>query len=44
MQAAVVTRFGDPDVLTLTELPDPVPGPRQVAIDVSHAAIGLVDV
>jgi NADPH2:quinone reductase len=44
MHAAVVTRFGEPDVFELTELPDPVPGPGQVAIDVSHAAVGLVDV
>ena len=43
MRAAVVTRFGDPGVFELTELPDPVPGPGQVAIDVSHAAVGLVD-
>jgi NADPH2:quinone reductase len=44
MQAAVVTRFGEPGVFELTELPDPVPGPGQVAIDVSHAAVGLIDV
>jgi NADPH2:quinone reductase len=44
MHAAVVTRFGDPGVFELTELPDPIPGPGQVAIDVSHAAVGLVDV
>ena len=44
MHAAVVTRFGEPGVFELTELPDPVPGPGQVAIDVSHAAVGLVDV
>ncbi|MFY1668848.1 quinone oxidoreductase family protein [Plantactinospora sp. WMMB334] len=44
MRAAVVTRFGDPEVFELTELPDPVPGPGQVAIDVSHAAVGLIDV
>lgn len=44
MHAAVVTRFGDPEVFQLTELPDPVPGPGQVAIDVSHAAVGLIDV
>jgi len=43
MHAAVVTRFGDPEVFELTELPDPVPGPGQVAIDVSHAAVGLID-
>jgi NADPH2:quinone reductase len=44
MHAAVVQRFGDPEVFELTELPDPVPGPGQVAIDVSHAAVGLIDV
>jgi NADPH2:quinone reductase len=44
MHAAVVTRFGEPGVFELTELPDPVPGPGQLAIDVTHAAVGLVDV
>ncbi|MDT7564540.1 MAG: hypothetical protein QOD82_1787 [Pseudonocardiales bacterium] len=44
MQAAVVTRFGEPGVFELTELPDPVPAPGQVAIDVSHAPVGLIDV
>lgn len=44
MQAVQVTRFGDPSVLTVAELPDPTPGPGQVAIDVTHAAVGLIDV
>jgi NADPH2:quinone reductase len=44
MHAAVVTEFGAPEVFALRELPDPQPGPGQVAIDVSHAAVGLVDV
>lgn len=44
VHAAVVTRFGDAGVFELIELPDPVPGPGQVAIDVSHAAVGLIDV
>jgi NADPH2:quinone reductase len=35
--------FGGPDVLEPVELPDPVPGPGQMTIDVSHAAVGLVD-
>ncbi|MGJ6969958.1 quinone oxidoreductase family protein [Streptosporangium sp. G11] len=44
MQAVHVTRFGDPAVLKLiTDLADPVPGPGEVAIDVSHAAVGLID-
>ena len=44
MRAAVVTRFGGPEVFELTELPDPVPGPGQVAIDVTYAAVGLIDI
>src|SRR5215470_2620480 len=44
MRAAVVTRFGGPEVFELAELPDPVPGPGQVAIDVTYAAVGLVDI
>jgi hypothetical protein len=44
MRAAVVTRFGGPEVFELTELPDPVPGPGQVAIDVTYAVVGLVDI
>lgn len=44
MRAAVVMGFGEPDVLEVTELPDPAPGPGEVAIDVSHAAVGLIDV
>jgi hypothetical protein len=31
MRAAVVTRFGGPEVFELAELPDPVLGPGQVA-------------
>ncbi|GLW11760.1 NADPH:quinone reductase [Microtetraspora sp. NBRC 13810] len=44
MKAVQVTRFGAPDVLAVTDLPDPTPGPGQVAIDVTHAAVGLIDV
>ena len=43
MKAVQVTEFGDPSVLTVVELPDPTPGPGQVAIDVTHAAVGLID-
>lgn len=43
MHAAQVTRFGEPDVFEIVEVPDPVPGPGQVSIDVSHAAVGLID-
>ncbi|WP_440105222.1 quinone oxidoreductase family protein [Streptosporangium sp. H16] len=44
MKAVQVTQFGESQVLALTELPDPEPGPGQVAIDVTHAAVGLIDV
>jgi NADPH2:quinone reductase len=44
MRAALVTRFGGPEVFELAELPAPVPGPGQVAIDVAYAAVGLVDI
>jgi NADPH:quinone reductase len=44
MKAVQVTRFGDPTVLAVVDLPDPAPGPGQVAIDVTHAAVGLIDV
>ncbi len=43
MKAVHVTEFGASDVLTLVDLPDPTPGPGQIAIDVTHAAVGLID-
>ncbi|MDQ0513298.1 quinone oxidoreductase family protein [Ancylobacter amanitiformis] len=44
MQAIQATQFGDPSVLAVVELPDPMPGPGQIAIDVTHAAVGLIDI
>jgi NADPH:quinone reductase len=44
MRAVTIPRFGDAAVLTLEDAPVPEPGPDQVAIDVSHAAVGLADV
>lgn len=44
MHAVHATSFGAPSVLTVLELPDPTPGPGQITIDVTHAAVGLVDV
>lgn len=43
MQAVQATAFGAPSVLSVAELPDPTPGPGQIAIDVTHAAVGLID-
>lgn len=44
MKAVQATRFGDPTALAVVDLPDPTPGPGQIAIDVTHAAVGLIDV
>ena len=44
MHAVQATRFGAPSVLELvTGLPDPEAGPGEVAIDVTHSAVGLID-
>ncbi len=43
MRAVLCERFGPPDLLQVREVPDPVPGPGEVLIDVSHAGVGFVD-
>ena len=42
MRAIQVSSFGAPEVLRLAELPDAAPGPGEVAINVTHAAVGLI--
>jgi len=44
MRAVVITSPGDPDVLKLTEVPDPVPGPGEVLVDVTAAGVNRADV
>ncbi|MFC9765772.1 zinc-binding alcohol dehydrogenase family protein [Rhodococcus jostii] len=44
MRAITISRFGEVDVLEAADLAVPEPGPGQVSIDVSHAAVGLADV
>jgi NADPH2:quinone reductase len=44
MQAVQATVFGAPSVLAVAEVPAPEPGPGRMTIDVTHAAVGLVDV
>ncbi len=44
MKAVVATEFGTPKVLEVVELPDPVAEHGQVVIEVTHAAVGLIDV
>ena len=43
MRAVQATAFGDPAVLAVVELPDPIPGPGEITIDVTHSAVGLID-
>lgn len=43
MRAAVVTEFGGPDVLRVQEVPDPEPGPGQVAIQVAYAGVNFAE-
>jgi putative PIG3 family NAD(P)H quinone oxidoreductase len=43
MRAITITEPGGPDVLQLTEVDDPVPGPGQVLIDVAATAVNRAD-
>ena len=43
MRAVYATAFGHPSVLTVGDRPDPTPGPGEVTIDVTHSAVGMVD-
>ena len=44
MRAVVITSPGEPDVLKLTDVPDPVPGPGEVLVDVAAAGVNRADV
>lgn len=44
MQAIQVTAFGGPEVMVMTDLPDPVPGPKQLVIDVKGASVNFADI
>ena len=43
MRAIQITEFGGPEVLTLTDLPDPVPGEGQLLLEVETAGINYAD-
>ena len=43
MHAVVITEPGGPEVLQWTEVPDPVPGPGEVLIDVAASAVNRAD-
>jgi putative PIG3 family NAD(P)H quinone oxidoreductase len=44
MRAVVLRSHGGPEVLTIEEVPDPVPGPDQILVDVAHTALNRADV
>ena len=43
MRAVVITRPGEPEVLQWLEVPDPVPGPGEVVIDVAASGVNRAD-
>ena len=43
MQAITLPSYGDPEVLTLAELDDPVAGPGEVLLDVAATAVNRAD-
>lgn len=43
MRAVTISRPGGPEVLTLTELPDPTPGPGEIVVDVVAAGVNRAD-
>lgn len=43
MRAVTATEPGGPEVLTVTDLPDPEPGPGEVLIDVAATAVNRAD-
>jgi len=44
MKAIQMTEIGGPNVLRLTEIPDPTPGPGEILIKVDSAAVNFADV
>ena len=43
MRAVQITEFGGPEVLVVTDVPDPVPGDNEVLIEVSRAGVNYAD-
>ncbi|HEY6422235.1 MAG TPA: NAD(P)H-quinone oxidoreductase [Pseudonocardiaceae bacterium] len=43
MRAITITEYGGPEVLAITEQPDPRPGPGEVLIDVAATAVNRAD-
>jgi len=43
MRAVVLDEHGDVDVLVIRDVPDPVPGPEEVLVDVVATALNRAD-
>ena len=43
MQGVVIHEYGTPDVLQIEEIPDPVPGPKEVLVRVHASSINPID-
>ncbi len=43
MKAVQFAQYGEPDVLQLQEVPDPIPGPEDVLIDVKATSVNRLD-
>jgi NADPH:quinone reductase-like Zn-dependent oxidoreductase len=43
VRAAVVTRYGEPDVIAVEDVPDPVPGPEEILVRIVSSAINRAD-
>ena len=43
MRAVVVTQYGGPEVLTVTDVPEPTPGPDEILVRVAHTAVNRAD-
>ena len=43
MRAVVLHEHGGPEVLTIEQVDDPVPGPDQILVDVAHTALNRAD-
>ncbi len=43
MRAIVITKPGEPDVLQIRQVPDPIPGPEELLVDVRATALNRAD-
>lgn len=43
MRAVVLREHGGPEVLQIEEVPDPIPGPDDIVVDVAHTALNRAD-